>query len=237
MIAFKNLFGVHAPEIKKTCVITPFLTKGLTRDLGVGDLARGRPFTTGQGEHFTFILSQIGSPLVGDCVLYLQETFCENVILLGACGLIEEKPGLALGSVVTPSRALALESFSCLVKGRLSDEEWAEADRPLLDQLKQSAQKAPPREVSCATLGSIKLETLYREFFKRNGVDVLEMECSAFFNAARHIRARAAGVFYVSDILEGRHVFEPSSEAYLQDMKKAQQTACRIIREFARSIV
>ena len=81
MISFKNLFGVQPEEVQKNCVISPFLTKGLTDCLHVEELSKGKPYSAGQSDHFTFIHTQIGAPKVGDAVLYLEETACENIIL------------------------------------------------------------------------------------------------------------------------------------------------------------
>ncbi len=57
----------------------------------------------------------MGGVLTGDAVLYLSETPCRKIYFLGTCGLLQRTPGLKIGSIVSPSRCYAQESFTSLL--------------------------------------------------------------------------------------------------------------------------
>ncbi len=236
MVTFETLFGISPSEIQKTCIIAPFLTKGLTEDLRISSLQKGKPFSTGQGPSFSFIYSQIGSPLVGDAVLHLKDTPCQHVILLGACGLIRPVSHLGLGSIVTLDKSLNLESFSKLLKKDINNLDWHYAHQNLLDRFISYVGPDNITRINGATLGSIKLEENFVDFFIQNKIDCVDMESSAFFSAAFHIQRKAIAVLYISDIFHAYNVFEPVSMEYLEKMRESQRILCRMVSDFSKSL-
>jgi purine-nucleoside phosphorylase len=155
----------------------------------------------------TFIHTGIGAGLAGDAVLYLKETSCRKMVLFGSCGLVKEKDGLGLGSLVSPCAAYAYESFSDLLAGDDLSRKIAKPDPRALEQFLS----AGARQVVCATFGSLKLEETRRGELSDKGIDVLDMECSAVFAAARHTGLPAAALFFVSDVLTGRQYDQPAT--------------------------
>ena len=89
MNKFETLFGVKESTIKSTCIITPFLRKGLLKDFGIKNFSKGKLYSTGNSELLTLICTGMGAALTGDAVLYLNNTSCKNIILFGSCGLTE----------------------------------------------------------------------------------------------------------------------------------------------------
>lgn len=236
MIPFKNLFGIQSQEIKRTCVITPFLSKGLTRDLKIPQMFKGNPFAAGQSKHFTLIYSQIGAPFVGDAVLYLQNTFCENLILLGACGLVHKKASLDIGSLVAPTMSFSLESFSKLVDQNYDKIDSYYPSEALLNQFLEFKTPFKISKTTCATVGSIQLEEKYLESFKQNAIDVVDLECSAFFCAAKHINRKAIAFFYITDILKEKELHTPLSAKDRGSLRQAQKNIAKLISDFSKTL-
>ena len=111
MSEFFSIFGIEEQQIKKNCVLAPFKSKNLLDHLSIGHLEKGRLYITGSNPAFTLITTGIGSALLGDAVLYLKDTPCENIILLGPCGLLKRTGGMDIGSLVIPSECYAFDSF------------------------------------------------------------------------------------------------------------------------------
>lgn len=230
MPAFEQLFGIPEEELQSTCVLTPFLPPDITEALNIDALHRGSPFAAGQAPHFTLIHTQAGAPFVGDAVLHLSDSPCRNLILIGACGAVDDSE-LSIGSVVIAESALNLESFSALLTKEPHPEQTAHASQDLVAALEPLKNQLP--KVSCASMGSFYLEETYAEFLKENEIDVLEMQVCAFYQAARHILRRAAAIFTVTDILHQRQAFDPLSPAQHAAVSAAQQRTYRILNTYA----
>lgn len=230
MPAFEQLFGIPEEQIQPTCVLTPFLPPGMTEALNIDSLHRGSPFAAGQAPHFTLIHTQIGAPFVGDVVLHLSDSPCRNLILLGACGAVEDDD-LSIGSVVLAESALNLESFSALLTKEPHPDQTSHASLDIIAALEPLKNQLP--KVSCASLGSFYLEETYAEFLKESKIDVLEMQASAFYQSARHILRRAVGIFYVTDILHQRQAFDPLTPAQQAAVAAAQQRIYRLLNNYA----
>ena len=76
---FKELFGLEPSQVRKTCVLMPFLLKEALREFKIGCLARGKLYGAGNSRDFTLIHSGLGPALTGDALLYLKDTGCKNV--------------------------------------------------------------------------------------------------------------------------------------------------------------
>ena len=145
MDSFRPLFGIDKKEIKKTCILVPLLTKGMLDAFGVAKICRGKLYQAGQGDGFTLVVTGVGAGFVGDAVLYLKETGCEQVFLFGSCGLVKETKGLSIGSLVSVVKASAFEGFSRLLLGKEKQPDIFYPDQGL-------AGKLDLPQVHCATV-------------------------------------------------------------------------------------
>lgn len=205
----------------------------MIESLEIQELHQGQPYSTGQASRFTLIHSQAGAPFVGDAALYLEQTPCEYLIFLSACGAIDKNGLLSVGSVVTPRSCLNLESFSNLVMhSKLNSVftphaellDWVKINHPTVDS------------VQCASLGSYKLEEDYAQQLLEDQIDILQMEISAFFSASQSIQRKSLALCYVTDILFETHIFEPMSSARKSAIEVAQQRAFKIVKELAEEL-
>jgi purine-nucleoside phosphorylase len=93
----------------------PFVPKGVLQEFGVNRLSRGGLYGAGNGEFCTLFHTRMGPSFTGDAVLYLSDTPCRELYFLGTCGLLRRTPGIKIGSLVSPSRCYAQESFTSLL--------------------------------------------------------------------------------------------------------------------------
>lgn len=207
MVSFKSLLGQHKSSIKRTCVLTPFLTKGMLKMFGIKTLHKGNPYASGNNDVLTLIYTKIGAPFVGDAVLHLKKTRCENLILFGSCGAVKQTPATNLGSIVIARKAYDFTNFSQLLAGNKKIFAAWDADKSLVDKLIRKNINEDAVLVNCATFGSFYLEEKYQKLLAQKDINVVDMECSVFFNAAHYIKRKAVALFYVTDILKKQHVF------------------------------
>lgn len=232
---FESLFGIKPTTIQKLCVIAPFLHKGMLEQFGIAKLIKGRPYSCGQAQNFTLIYTQIGAPNVGDAVLYLQDTPCERIIFVGSCGLLQEKDSLDIGSLTTPQLSLNLESFSQLALKKLTRPTKAYPHKKFLAQFHKHFQNENIVPLNCATMGSIKLEEEYWNALRKQKIDILDMECSAFFSAAQAVKLPALSILYITDILKKHHPLQRWPSSHQQKISHAQEKLCEIILKFAQN--
>ena len=234
MSNFKTLFGIEPSAIQKTCIVIPYLAHGLLKSLGIEGLKKGKLYTTANTDTFTFIKAGIGTLLVGDAVLYLEETNCQEIIYFGACGLVKETDTLTIGSLVCPKVSLSFESFTDTLL-RYTNKITAQYPDQELFQFflnNELAQKIQP--VTGMSIGSLKCEESYTEFFDEKGIEVIDMECSAFFSAAQYIRKKAIALLYVTDIIGKKSFFEPLEPHDTLQISLAIQTAGTVIQSFCK---
>ena len=231
---FKELFGLESSQVKKTCVLMPFLLKEALREFKIGRLSRGKLYGAGNSRDFTLIHSGPGPALTGDAVLYLKDTGCKNVILFGSCGLLAENNGLDIGSLVSPQKAYSLESFSRMLSNQDIDSQAYYPDKKLLEDF-TCVTDSSIKQVPCATVSSLKLEEERKGAWLRQGIEAVDMECSAFFAAASHSGLKSIAVFYVTDIIGVKPFYQ---EIGLKDKakiflarKRAAGLLCKFIRE------
>lgn len=232
---FETLFGLKENQLKNTCVLTPFFTKGMLEAFKVNDLTKGSPYSCANSQNFTLIKTNVGAPFVGDAVLNLKDTYCNNIILFGSCGLVNKTENLEIGSLLAPNKAIELESFSQLLSCKINKYSFSEANSGLVEKL-ISIPDANIQQVQCASVGSILLEKEYKEFFLENNISALDMECSAFFNAAKHIDIKAAALFYAADILGTNNPFEKPSQQDKATINSSINLAIRSILLLAQEL-
>ncbi|MDR4509435.1 MAG: hypothetical protein MRJ65_14610 [Candidatus Brocadiaceae bacterium] len=232
MPLFKNLFGTESSTIKKTCVVVPFLPKGLLKKLGIETLKRGTLYSTANTDTFTFIKAGIGTLLVGDAVLYLEQTQCKNIIYFGSCGLVRETDRLTLGSLVCPEKCFSFESFTDVITGQMCNVSTQYPGYNLLQTFLDMSTSRNIRSVTGISIGSLKCEESYKKFFLEKGVEVIDMECSAFFSAAHSIQKDALAILYATDIITQKPLFTPLEPESRLLIDNAIHTACKVIRLF-----
>ena len=230
MVSFEYLFGCKSTEIQKICVLAPILSKGLTNQLRVTHFHQGKTYATGQNECFTFIYTQMGAPLLGDAILFLEETACEKIVLMGSCGLVKKTNQLNVGSIVSPIQCLNLESFSELL---VPDHHLKTfyADQGLFDRFLQTS-NADITQVSCATIGSLKLEKDYLDFFTQHQIDVVDMECSALFSASAQIKRQAIALLYATDFIGQSPYFEMFSSDVRHKIRDVHKKCAKYLLDF-----
>ena len=221
---FKTLFGLEENAVQKTCVIMPFDIPGAMTALGVFSLNKGKLFSAGQGHGLTLIRSGMSAGFVGDCVLWLEETPCKQIIFLGTCGLIDPKPGLDIGTVVTPSVIYPFESFSAILTEPPGPSSPLKIDAPEINF-------SGPR-CTCVSFSSLHEEERFLPTFKNLGADVIEMESHAFFLAARRIKRPAAALLVISDIVGVKTFCFGLSLEHKKDLANGISQACKTITSF-----
>ena len=108
--------------------------------------------------------------------------------------------GLDIGSLVSPSKAYSLESFSRMLANQDIVSDVYYPDKKFLEDF-TSASGSSIKQVPCATISSLKLEEERKDAWLKQGIEAVDMECSAFFAAASHSGLKAMAVFYVTDII------------------------------------
>lgn len=235
MNKFETLFGVKESQIKRTCIIMPFLKKGILKDFGIKKFLKGRLYSTGSSELFTLIQTGMGAALTGDAVLYLNSTSCKNIILFGSCGLIESTKDIKLGSLITPLKCLSIESFSEMLSGRNRNWSVSYPDKCLLESFLKTNNKYVKKAV-CASASSLKLEEENINLFREKGIQIVDMECSAVFSAAKHINCRAIALLYVTDVLIEKPFYMKLNKKEELSINSSIKNAVRILCDFIKKL-
>lgn len=233
MTKFETLFGIQASEVKNTCVILPLLGKGMLRNMGVKKLFKGKLYSSGHAEDFTVIVTGIGAGMAGDAVLYLKETGCQNIILLGSCGLVQGKAEMGIGTLASPEISYAMESFSSiLLDGKTLRKDFP-ADKKLMENFLKSYGYV--KKVACATLGSLKLEEGMAGLFKEKDIDAVDMECSSVFSASQYIKRKAIALFYVTDIINEKPFYSDLNDKDRLALSLSIKKSCNILCDFIKN--
>jgi len=230
MSHFKQLFGLSPNEIKETCIIAPFIPKKSLKLFEINELTKGQFYSSGNTDQWTLIKTGVGATFVGDAVLYLEETNVKCLFFIGACGIVDQQLSLGLGSLVSPSKCFALESFTQILKHE--DRKIIESfpDESLASSLKLYHRDI--KDTSCISFGSIKLENDYVQLFELLKVGVIDMECAAFYLAAQSIQRKAAALLYVTDILKDKPLFSHLTDRDSQKINEGQKLSVNVLKEF-----
>ncbi|MCK5595622.1 hypothetical protein KAI19_05535 [bacterium] len=235
MNKFEILFGVKESQIKSTCIIMPFLKKGMMKDFGIKQFSKGRLYGTGNSELFTLIQTGMGSALAGDAVLYLNDTSCKNIILFGSCGLTESTKDIKLGSLITSSKCHSMESFTEILSGCDRNRSVSYPDKDLLDGFLK-INREHVKKAACASVGSLVMEERNIDLFRTKGIRIVDMECSAVFSASKHIGCKAISLFYVSDILIEKPFYIKLNKKEEEIINSSTKNAVRILCDFIKKL-
>jgi len=228
MTKFQSLFGINETEIKNTCVFLPLIGKNVLGWLGVEKLSKGRVYSSGNSAHFTVIQTGMCPVFSGDAVLYLSQTQCKNIVLFGSCGLVKKEKELDIGSIVTPEKCYSMESFSNMLLESKKQYTHFFPDMELLEKF------GDIKKVTCATLGSLKLEENSGNIFKSNGIQIVDMECSAVFSAAKHTGIKAAAIFYITDIIKEKPFYKELGSKDKITLSSSIKSACGLLCKLAK---
>lgn len=235
MTQFEALFGAKNSQVKKNCVLLPVLQKGILEEFNIKNFRKGKVYAVGNNDDCTLIHTGIGAGFVGDAVLYLKKTPCRNIILFGSCGLLHQKDGLSIGSIVSPLQCYSHESFTGLLLEAQTQARIFYPEEKLFAAFLETGRNSVIKKVTCATIASLKLEDEHADYLIEKGVDVVDMECSAFFSAAHFITLNAIAVFCASDIVHTNPFYrtlEPALKArLLASIRNAAHCVCAFIKE------
>jgi len=208
MTKFEAIFGIKESEIKDTCVLVPLVPKGALNEFGVKNLSRGKIYSSGNTPSFTLINTGVGAAFTGDAVIYLSGTNCKNIILFGSCGLVKSQKGLDTGSLVMPAECYSMESFTDILLKKRGFETFY-PDKDMVELFLNNNKGV--RKVNCATLGSLTLEEENLDLFAEKNIQVVDMECSCLFSAAKDKHLKAMALFYISDVINEKPFYEKLS--------------------------
>jgi len=247
MTKFEALFGIKAGQIRENCILIPVIPKGVLAEFKINNLARGKLYSAASNDDFTLVHTMIGPAFTGDAVLWLKEAGCRNIILFGSCGAVREAKDLTIGSLVTPVKCYANESFTDFLGGGLSLKIASSPSAPRNDTAKKiggagnnivGVQKnlvselvkiTGARKVICASIPSLKLEESMTKVFMKNKIDVVDMECSACFAAAKYTGLKAAALFYVSDVINKYSFYRALDADKKEKLSSAIKTAVSVL--------
>ncbi len=224
---FKLMYGISPKTIRKTCVIMPFDVPGAAALLGVKGMSSGKIFACGDGKDLTLIRSGMSAGFVGDSILWLKDTACHEIFFLGTCGIFQRKPGLDIGTVLTPVRVYPFESFSAIACGHMGEHKPIHADQTLINK----AGLDIPR-VDCISFASLHEEAKHVNFFRKLGAEAIEMESAAFFTAARKIARASSALLIASDIVGDKDLCFNLSPHNKKSLAEGISQACKAITNF-----
>ena len=227
MDIFRSLFGITADKIKKTCILAPFITKEMQDVLGIKKLSRGILYASGYNSILSVICTNSGSANVGDAVLHLRETNCKNLIFFGTCGSLN-KNAFPKASFVLIDKALSKDSFvDMLLKREPVDVFYP--DKRLLNSFYSFGSDLNIKKACALTVGSLKLEEDYLNSINKKHIDVIDMETSAFFAAAKSVRKKAVSFLHVTDHIKDLPYYKAFSKKNISDIKKNAVLAFRAL--------
>ncbi|MDD5773295.1 MAG: hypothetical protein PHX78_07540 [bacterium] len=225
MDKFETLFGLKRPDIKENCILMPLISKYILQAFDTPNLTKGKIYSSVNTPEFTIIQTGMCSGFTGDAALYLKDTACRNIILFGSCGLAEEKDGFQIGSLVSPSKCFSYESFSSMLFKHKADVFYP--DKTLFEKITHKNNEI--KNVTCATVSSLKLEEDNLTYYKNKNIDVFDMECSALFSAGNHIGIKTAALFYVSDIVSSKPFYMNMEDASKLKISNSIKNAVNVL--------
>ena len=192
-------------------------------------------FASASTNNITIIKTGMSAGFVGDAVLYLQDTACENILFLGSCGLINTGTNLKIGDLILPTAAYPLESFSAIVTGRLEKPEPVYPDQDFMELFRKHIGRIA-HECPVVSFSSLHEEENHLDLFRELKADAIEMETAALFLAARKAGKKALALLFVSDILGKIRFYEKLSPENKESLSRGAEQASKALKEFTSSL-
>ena len=227
MADINSYFGIELSEIKKNCIICPVSDAVLFKDFGKSKKTNGL-FTKIANYEKVTISSTKNNFLVGDVVLQLKNTACENIILFGSCG---GAGNVNVADKFVVKKVFNFESFSEMLEMKRNPDVYYPSTILLNDFLAKTTDKAL-NKVQCATTNSILLEKMYKDWFDKNKVNAIDMECSSVFSAASSINKKAIALLYVTDHISSEPFNEELDEAIKTKILNSRKALAKAVCEF-----
>lgn len=209
--------GVNLQEIKKTCVICPVSDHSLFFKLGKPK-RNNLFFAKIMNYDKVTVISTKNNFLVGDIVLCLKNSACKNIILFGSCGGVGN---IKIADKLIVKKVFNFESFSEMLEIKRNPDSYYPSTALLNNFLLKTKQDI--LQVKCVTTNSIILQKMYKDWFDKNKINAIDMECSSVFSAASAINKKAIALFYVTDHISEDNPFETD----LDENKKIQLLTTR----------
>ena len=230
MKTFQKLFSIDPKQIKQDVIITPFLSPNLFKQKPDATSKKGLFFEVLSEEKFSVVRCGMGTVFVADAVLYLRQTRCKRVYFLGSCGSVSS---LALGDVVVAQKAFAYESFTEIINNKFPKTNVG-PDKELIRSF-QKYNKGKYKEATLATVCSLCLEEERVFPFKKNNIQAVDLEVSAFYSAAKYSGLSALAILYVTDVVKEKPFYRKfttgESELIRDSRTQAISMLCRYLEE------
>ena len=88
------------------------------------------------------------------------------------------------------------------------------------------------KQLSCVTFGSLNLEESMQDDLSSLNAQIIDMECSAFFNAASHSKLEALALLYISDIIETQPFYTAHNALDQKRIIKSIDAGAQYIKSF-----
>ena len=194
--------GINLKEIKKNCIICPVSDHSLFEKLGKPK-RNNLFFAKIMNYSNVTVISTKNNFLVGDIVLCLKNSACENIILFGSCGGVGD---VKIADKLIVKKVFNFESFSEMLEMKRNPDSYYPSTILLENFLSKTKQNI--LQVKCITSNSIVLQRTYKDWFDKNKINAIDMECSSVFSAASAINKKAIALFYVTDHISEASPFE-----------------------------
>lgn len=194
--------GINLKEIKKNCIICPVADHSLFENLGKPK-RNNLFFAKIMNYNNVTVISTKNNFLVGDIVLCLKNSACENIILFGSCGGVGD---VKIADKLIVKKVFNFESFSEMLEMKRNPDSYYPSTILLENFLSKTKQDII--QVKCVTSNSIVLQRTYKDWFDKNKINAIDMECSSVFSAASAINKKAIALFYVTDHISEASPFE-----------------------------
>ena len=194
--------GINLKEIKKNCIICPVADHSLFEKLGKPK-RNNLFFAKIMNYSNVTVISTKNNFLVGDIVLCLKNSACENIILFGSCGGVGD---VKIADKLIVKKVFNFESFSEMLEMKRNPDSYYPSTNLLENFLSKTKQDII--QVKCITSNSIVLQRTYKDWFDKNKINAIDMECSSVFSAASAINKKAIALFYVTDHISEASPFE-----------------------------
>ena len=168
--------GINLKEIKKNCIICPVADHSLFEKLGKPK-RNNLFFAKIMNYKNVTVISTKNNFLVGDIVLCLKNSACENIILFGSCGGVGD---VKIADKLIVKKVFNFESFSEMLEMKRNPDSYYPSTILLENFLSKTKQSI--LQVKCVTSNSIVLQRTYKDWFDKNKINAIDMECSSVFS-------------------------------------------------------